>query len=78
MSDSDSVDCRLLVRPRIARQMLGGCGAERLYQLINSGQLRSFRDGRCRLILVSSIHDYVERKLAQQEYDEAHSGSGAP
>jgi hypothetical protein len=55
----------LIVRPRVARQMLGGCGLERLYDLLNSGELESFRDGRARLITVASIERYIERRLAE-------------
>jgi hypothetical protein len=57
----------LVVRPRDARRMLGGCGNERLWALINSGQLKSFLDGRARRISVASIKEYVERHLAAAE-----------
>jgi hypothetical protein len=53
----------LLVRPRVAWQILG-CGNTRGYELLNAGELVSFLDGRARKILVSSINDFIERKLA--------------
>jgi len=62
-----SSDIALLVRPKRARAMLGGCGAERLYQLINSGELSSFREGRARLITVASIYALIERRLAASQ-----------
>jgi hypothetical protein len=40
-----------------------GCGNTRGYELLNSGELVSFLDGRARKILVSSINDFIERKL---------------
>jgi hypothetical protein len=55
----------LLARPRAARKMLGDCSTERLYQLLNSGQLESFRDGRARLITIRSIHGYIARRLVE-------------
>lgn len=55
----------LVVRPTVARAMLAGCGTERLYQLLHSGELESFRDGRARLILVASIERYIADRLAQ-------------
>jgi len=55
----------IVVRPREARRLLGGCGLERLYRLLNDGTLKSFRDGRARLITTASIHAYVAAKLAE-------------
>lgn len=55
----------LLVRPRVARQLLGGCGLERLYGLLNSRELESFHEGRARLITVASIERYIARRLAE-------------
>jgi hypothetical protein len=56
----------LVVRPRVARRMLGNCGTERLWELINSGELESYLDGRARLITVASIKAHIARKLAAQ------------
>jgi hypothetical protein len=63
-SSSETSNCPLLVRPRIARQMLS-CANERLYDLLNSRELESFTEGRARLITVASIHRYIERRLAE-------------
>jgi hypothetical protein len=53
----------LLVRPRDAWRMLG-CGNTRGYELLTSGELVSFLDGRARKITVQSIHAYIARQLA--------------
>jgi excisionase family DNA binding protein len=41
-------------------------GREKLYQLLNSGELESYRDGGSRRILWRSIEAYVERRLKQE------------
>ena len=53
----------IAVRPAGAFAMLG-CAKTRGYQLIASGELKSFLDGNSRRILVQSIKDYIARKLA--------------
>jgi hypothetical protein len=53
----------LLVRPRPARRMLADCGQKQLYELINAGEIDSFKEGRARKIVVASIHSYIARKL---------------
>jgi hypothetical protein len=60
----NNVSSALLVRPRAARKLLGDCGNERLYELLNSGELESFREGRARLITVASIHSYIAKRIA--------------
>jgi hypothetical protein len=54
----------LVVRPGAARTLLGNCGTERLYGLLNSGELEGFVDGRARWIVVASIHRYIANRLA--------------
>jgi hypothetical protein len=41
-----------------------GCGNTHGYQLLASGELQSFLDGRARKITVASIHDLIARRLA--------------
>ena len=41
-------------------------GREKIYQLLNSGELQSYRDGGSRKILWRSIESYVERRLKQE------------
>ena len=55
---------RLAVSPKKACFMLD-CSHTYLYELINARELTSFRVGKFRKILVSSIHDYVQRCLAR-------------
>jgi excisionase family DNA binding protein len=43
-----------------------GVGREKLYQLINGGELESYTDGSSRKILWPSIHAYVKRRLAAE------------
>jgi hypothetical protein len=45
--------------------MLGGIGEEGLYKLINSGEIKSYLDGKRRLIIVQSIEEHIARRLAQ-------------
>jgi hypothetical protein len=56
----------LAVPPKIAGQMLG-YGVTHTYKLIKRGELISFLDGGARRILVSSITDYIQRKVAAGE-----------
>jgi len=53
----------LLVGPKGACRLLL-CGNTRLYELLNSGAIVSFRDGRSRKIVVASIKGYIDRHLA--------------
>ena len=41
-------------------------GRAKTYELINSGQLQSYVEGASRKILWSSIHDYINRRLAEE------------
>ena len=55
----------LLVRPRQACTMLS-VGLTRCYELMNTGELQSFKDGKARKITVSSIKAYIDRRLEGQ------------
>jgi hypothetical protein len=48
-----------------------GCGNTRGYALLNSGELVSFLDGRARKIVVSSIHNFIARKLSAADVTKA-------
>jgi hypothetical protein len=52
----------LVVKPRTAWLMLN-CSHTRGYELLAAGELQSFRDGTSRKILVSSIKEYIARRL---------------
>jgi len=53
----------MVVRPKQACILLG-CGPTRLFDLLNAGELESYRDGRSRLITLDSIKRRVARLLA--------------
>jgi hypothetical protein len=42
-------------------------GHSRLYELLSAGDLRSFKDGKSRKIIVASIKEYIARKLAASQ-----------
>jgi hypothetical protein len=63
---SAPTDEPLVVSPRRAQQMLD-IGHSRLYELLSQGELQSFKDGKSRKIVVSSIRAFVSRKLAASE-----------
>jgi excisionase family DNA binding protein len=54
----------IVVRPKQACILLG-CGPTYLFDLLNKGELESYRDGRARLITLASIRARVARKLAE-------------
>ncbi len=56
----------LVVKPAQARQLLN-CSHKRLYQLLATGELLSFKDGRSRKVLVESIRQYIARRLLASE-----------
>ena len=62
MNDTVQVD-PLVVRPRDACRMLS-VGLTRLYELLQAGELESYRHGRARRISVNSIRAYVDRQIA--------------
>ncbi len=45
-----------------ARERLGGISNATFYELINTGELRTFKLGRRRLISQEAIHDFIHRK----------------
>lgn len=48
------------------------CGRDRLYELLNSGQIESYLDGRSRKVVVASLDAYVARRLdASKEFERA-------
>jgi excisionase family DNA binding protein len=56
----------IAVPPRRAWEMLG-LGQTTLFKLLKNGELESFREGSARRILVSSIHDYVRRRVEESK-----------
>jgi excisionase family DNA binding protein len=53
----------LSVKPKAAAALLS-VGLTRVYELLNSGELVSFYDGRSRLITTDSIRAYIAKRIA--------------
>ena len=43
-----------------------GVGMTRLYELINFGEIESYRDGKARKIVVASLKAYVQRQIVAE------------
>jgi excisionase family DNA binding protein len=56
----------LAVSPKAACRMLA-CSLTRLYELLNSNEIQSYRDGKSRRILVASLKSYVARQCAAED-----------
>lgn len=54
----------LAVRVKQACELLG-VEKNKVYELLKTGELPSFKDGNCRLIPMSGIEAYLARKLTQ-------------
>ena len=54
---------QLAVAPREAGRLLS-LSTTKIYQLLRTGELDSFSDGKARRILTSSIENYIERHRA--------------
>jgi excisionase family DNA binding protein len=63
----------LVVKPGRACFLLN-CGNTRCYELIATGELESYLDGRSRKITVASIRSYIARRLAES----SGTGGSAP
>ena len=57
----------LVVRPNEAMRLLS-CRRNFLYDLINTGELESYRVGRIRMITVRGIHALIERKVRESQH----------
>ena len=55
----------LVVRPNKAMRLLD-CSRVYLYELINAGELETYRDGSARKITMRSIRARIERKLKEK------------
>jgi hypothetical protein len=64
----------LVVKPKVAWKMLA-CSNTRGYELLASGKLDSFLDGRSRKITVDSIRRYIEQRLSPAQVATAQSRS---
>jgi excisionase family DNA binding protein len=64
----------LTVRPAGACQLLD-CSHPHLYKLLRTGEIESFRSGRARKILRSSIQDYIARQVARDRASRAQAAT---
>ena len=64
MSTGLGDDEPLVVSPQRAQRLLE-IGHTRLYELMGSGELESYTEGKSRRITVASIKKLIERRLAQ-------------
>jgi hypothetical protein len=61
---------RLAVDVRTAGDLIGK-GVTSVYAMLASGELTSIKDGGSRLVIVTSIKDYLARKIAEGQADTA-------
>ena len=55
----------LVVSPKRGCQMLD-CSMTRFYELLNSGQIQSYREGKSRKAIVASIQAHIARQLERE------------
>jgi excisionase family DNA binding protein len=67
MSRTTSIvlEAPLVASPNQAMRMIQ-VSRKKLYELINTGELESYTEGKSRRITVKSINDYIERRLAAE------------
>jgi excisionase family DNA binding protein len=58
----DPLEGRLAVKPKLACKALS-VGLTRIYELLKTGELESYSDGRSRKITTASIRAYVARRI---------------
>jgi excisionase family DNA binding protein len=71
------------VSEQIARRIVGvqaacyalGCGRDRLYELLSTGEIESYLDGKSRKIVVASIDRYITRRLESSKQFEPYRRS---
>ena len=57
---------QLAVTPKVGFGMIG-CGVTKGYELINEGELETFKIGRATRITTASIEGFVARRIAAQK-----------
>ena len=64
-SNSIALEAPLVVSPNQAMRPIQ-VSRKKLYELINTGELESYTEGKSRRITVKSINEYIERRLAAE------------
>lgn len=59
-----SIEAALVVSPKHACELLD-CGNTHLYDLLARREIVGLKDGKSRKIVVSSIQDYIRRRIAE-------------
>ena len=54
----------LAYRPNQAAAVLG-IGRDKLFELLSAGEIRSFREGRTRIIPALALQEYIDRRMAE-------------
>jgi excisionase family DNA binding protein len=67
-------DAPLVASPKQAMRVIQ-VSRKKLYELINTGELESYTEGKSRRITVKSINDYIERRLAAEAVRRGRAGS---
>jgi excisionase family DNA binding protein len=62
---SIAVDTPLVASPNQAMRAIQ-VSRKKLYELINTGELESYTEGKSRRITIRSINEYIERRLATE------------
>src|SRR5215475_501456 len=63
--NSIALEAKLVVSPNQAMRAIP-VSRKKLYELINTGELESYTEGKSRRITVRSINEYIERRLATE------------
>jgi excisionase family DNA binding protein len=67
-------DVPLVASPKQAMRTIQ-VSRKKLYELINTGELQSYTEGKSRRIIVKSITEYIERRLAREAAKRGHAAS---
>src|SRR5690348_16947311 len=44
-----------------------GCGKDKFYELLHSGEIESYLDGRSRKVVIASVDAYIDRRIAKSK-----------
>lgn len=69
-----ALDAPLVASPNQAMRVIQ-VSRKKLYELINTGELESYTEGKSRRITVRSINEYIERRLAAEAVRRGHTAS---
>jgi excisionase family DNA binding protein len=64
-SNSIALEVPLVASPNQAMRAIQ-VSRKKLYELINTGELESYTEGKSRRITIKSINEYIERRLAAE------------